>query len=305
MQRNYRIDVESDSTVRGDLTRNQQRMSEFLNATAQFASSMGPIIQQMPAATPAVVEIYASFSRNFRLGKQAEDALSTLSELAKSTAKQGQPPDPKAEAEQAKLQFEQEKAQQAMALEQEKFKFEQQKQAAQFEMDKAKSENDAALARAKAEADVELQRQMAAADVEMQREKHAADVAFQRDKHMTDVAIARDKQSSDERVMLEKVKSARVIGLSRKDGPAPDDASVEDAGVEDAIASMFQQQLALNSQSVQATQSLSQQLAQLAEHLNAPSEIVRGPDGRAVGVRKGGREMKLVRGPDGRAVGLH
>ncbi len=43
----------------------------------------------------------------------------------------------------------------------------------------------------------------------------------------------------------------------------------------------------------------------LAESINAPAEIVRDPQtGKAIGVRKGGAERKIIRGPDGRAMGL-
>src|SRR5262249_16825346 len=65
--RAYRIDVESDSTIRGDLTRNQQNMSLFLQGTAQFAQAM-----------PAVLEVYGAFARQFKLGKQAEDAIDSF-----------------------------------------------------------------------------------------------------------------------------------------------------------------------------------------------------------------------------------
>jgi hypothetical protein len=100
----YRIDVESDSTIRGDLTRNQQTMSLFLQGTAQFAGAMAPIVQQSPALLQPVMEIYAAFARNFKLGKQAEDALDNLADVARQAgAPSHEPPrDPKAEAAKAK-----------------------------------------------------------------------------------------------------------------------------------------------------------------------------------------------------------
>lgn len=103
--RTYRIDVESDSTIRGDLTRNQQTMATFLQGTAQFAAAMGPLVQQSPEALGPVMEIYASFARQFKLGKQAEDALAKVTDSLRGGAGQQQkPPDPKVQAEQAKAQ---------------------------------------------------------------------------------------------------------------------------------------------------------------------------------------------------------
>ena len=65
---------ESDSTVRADLTRSRQEMAEFLQGTAQF-SRRWPRLSAGPEAAGPLVEMYAAFSRQFNLGKQAEDAL--------------------------------------------------------------------------------------------------------------------------------------------------------------------------------------------------------------------------------------
>lgn len=49
---------------------------------------------------------------------------------------------------------------------------------------------------------------------------------------------------------------------------------------------------------------LQQQIAELVEHRDAPTEIVRGPDGRVAGIRKGKTEKQLIRDQQGRAVGV-
>lgn len=43
---------------------------------------------------------------------------------------------------------------------------------------------------------------------------------------------------------------------------------------------------------------------QLLQEAQSPAEIVRGPDGRAVGIKKGERVRSIQRGPDGRAMGI-
>lgn len=87
----YRIDVESDSTVRADLGKNRKEMGEFLQGTAQFFQTMAPIVQQAPTAAGPLAKMYASFARQFSLGKQAEDALEEFTSMAEETAKQPQP----------------------------------------------------------------------------------------------------------------------------------------------------------------------------------------------------------------------
>ena len=87
----FRIDVESDSTVRADLTDNRQEMAEFLSATGQFFNVMAPIITQMPASMPTVIEVYSSFARQYRLGRQAEQALDQFSEQSQEIGKSKSP----------------------------------------------------------------------------------------------------------------------------------------------------------------------------------------------------------------------
>lgn len=115
----YRIDVESDSTVRADLEKGRREMSEFLQGTAQFFSTMAPVVQQAPQAAGPVVEMYASFARQFNLGKQAEDSLDQLAEIAKAAA-QNPPPNPEAEAKKAELDAKMQGEQQKMQLEMQK-----------------------------------------------------------------------------------------------------------------------------------------------------------------------------------------
>ena len=100
----YRIDVESDSTVRADLTRMRGEMGNFLQGTAQFFGTMGPLVQQTPAAAGPVAQIYSSFARQFALGKQAEDAIDQLTQLAQQAA-ENPPPNPEAEAKKAEMEL--------------------------------------------------------------------------------------------------------------------------------------------------------------------------------------------------------
>lgn len=106
----YRIDIESDSTVRADATRNRQEMSEFLTGTANFFASMAPVVQQAPQIAGAVVDLYSAFARQFSLGKQAEDALESMVNVAKQAA-ENPPPNPQAEAMQAEMQMKQQEMQ--------------------------------------------------------------------------------------------------------------------------------------------------------------------------------------------------
>lgn len=142
INRSYRIDIESDSTIRGDMSRNQEMMGNFLQGTAQFAQAMGPLVQQNPAALKPVMEVYASFVRTFKLGKSAEDAIEKVIKAAESAGQSGPQEDPKAQAEQAKVQAEQQRIALQMQADQQKHQLEMEKMQAEAQRDLQKLDID-------------------------------------------------------------------------------------------------------------------------------------------------------------------
>ena len=91
----FRIDVESDSTVRGDLQRMRGEMAQFLQGTAQYMQTMTPIVQAAGAeAAVPMVQLYAAFARTHNLGRQGEDALDALITMAEQASQQSGQDDP-------------------------------------------------------------------------------------------------------------------------------------------------------------------------------------------------------------------
>lgn len=184
--RHYRVDVESDSTIRADLTKAKGEMAEFLNGTAQFFGTMAPLISEDPEAALPVAEIYNSFARHFKLGKQAEDALQELIEAARQrgTEKAETEDDPTPEQQEAimqmqlktqELQLKVAQAQTSAQLELAKLELEAQK--AFVEAQKAEFE-----ARAKAEELGIKREEVQIKDVEVQRKivKDAEEIELER-----------------------------------------------------------------------------------------------------------------------------
>ena len=130
----FRIDVETDSTIRADMVRSQETMNQFLQSTGQFASAMGGIIQVKPELMPVIIEIYTAFARKFKLGKQAEDALDQLQTQATEQEQQQEQPNPEqeqaareAQQEQQRFEMEMQINQQRMQADAHKMKIEQQR----------------------------------------------------------------------------------------------------------------------------------------------------------------------------------
>jgi len=197
--RGYRIDVENDSTIRADMTRNQEQMNTFLAGTAQFATSMGGLVQSAPqmaqAAMPVMVEVYTSFARRFKLGKQAEDALDKLSTLAQQSAQQPEKPDPEAEKRQAEMQMMQQKAQLDSETAKQKAAIEIQKMQAQMAHDQqmyALKEREMQMKLQTMERELQLKAQGAQLDAAVQTKKanlqaQTAEADFDRDQRRADM----------------------------------------------------------------------------------------------------------------------
>ncbi len=128
--RSFRIDIETDSTIRADQARSQEQMNLFLAGTGQFAAAMTGVVQLAPEMLPVITEVYTAFARKFKLGKQAEDALDGLAQMAPQMAEQAKqksqnnPESQKAQLEMQKMQqsaqIEGQKAQSQMQVEQAK-----------------------------------------------------------------------------------------------------------------------------------------------------------------------------------------
>lgn len=149
----YRIDVESDSTVRADLSRRKGEMGEFLNGTAQFFSTMAPLIQQDRQFAPLAAEIFGAFARQFNLGKQVEDALEQMTQMAKQAgqqpAQEGPTPEQLAlqaemQAKEAELALKREEMAAKAGIEREKLQIEVQKMQADLMLAREKLQMDAA-----------------------------------------------------------------------------------------------------------------------------------------------------------------
>ena len=242
-----RIDVESDSTVRADLENGRKEMGEFLNGTAQFFSSMAPIVAQAPQAAGPVVEMYSSFARQFNLGKQAEDALDQFAQIAKQAA-ENPPPNPEAEAMQAEQQAKQAEMQANMQVKGQEL------QIKQAEMQQKGQMGQAELALKEREIGLkEAELQLRAQEIAISRESATVDNGIKRG----DVVASLGGMGEQFAAMLAQAVGPIVQALQ--------------AQQEQGLAAIMQE-IQRGNQTVVAA-------------VTAPKEIVRDETGRAVGAR--------------------
>jgi len=235
--RGYRVDIETDSTVQADVARLKTNAAEFVQGFGGFIQAVGPAVQAGAMPMDVVADLLTAFARNFKLGRQAEDALERMSKIAAQPAPQQ---DQGAAAE----------AQRAAAEAQAKAQAEAQKQAAEAQ----RADRDFALA---------------------QRE----------------LALKEREQVFNEDLQMQQLKDAETARIeARKDALMPEREAVVQSNegalnqLAMALASLGQSLEAMQQQQTNTAQIQLQAMAQLAQAMTAPKRVVRGADGRAIGV---------------------
>jgi hypothetical protein len=160
----YRVDVESDSTVKADTQRIKGEMSEFMGGTGQYFSVMAPLVQTDPGMAKPVAQIYSAFARNWNLGKQAEDALEELTNMAEQAGKK-----PRPNPEQEKLKGEMALKQQQMQMDGQKMQADMQMKRETLQAEMAARERESQLKMAENAGDVQTKREIAQIDLQIKQ----------------------------------------------------------------------------------------------------------------------------------------
>lgn len=156
--RNYRIDIETDSTIAPDEQGEKQKRLEFLGAVGDFFMNALPMIQQAPALAPVIGQMLMFGVRAFRTGKELEGSLEQAMQALQQQVMQPQQqqPDPKMIEMQSKQQIEQAKLQ-----------MQAQKQQAETQIASERVYNERALKEMQIAGELQLKRERAQAELEL------------------------------------------------------------------------------------------------------------------------------------------
>jgi len=276
--KNFRIEVTSDSMIYQDEQAEKQNRIEFLGAVSSFMQTALPTAMQAPELTPLLMEMLKFGVTAFKAGKGMEGIIDETADKFREQAKQmeGQPKPPS--AEQQKMQMEMQMAQAKMQAEQQQAQMdsqlEQQKISMQIELEKAKQEYQAQENRLKFQ--LEDQRNMKEAEMQMELEKLKSTTENNKAILVTYLDNAT------------KLETAR-IGAGLDDGSAAYIESIEQAKIlqdQMGYSQMADHPLkpALD-QMQESNAQLTQMLAMLIDKMNQPKQVLRGPDGKIIGVQ--------------------
>ena len=112
--RNFRIDIETDSTIEQDADEDKQSRVQFIESISMFLEKGMMAAQMYPQMIPMLGKMILFGVRGFRVGRDLESSIEEFIDQtekdAKASAGQQKPPDPKVQAEQIKAQAEMQKA---------------------------------------------------------------------------------------------------------------------------------------------------------------------------------------------------
>lgn len=306
----FRIDIETNSTIKQDEEADKASRVEFVKAIGEYLANALPAAQQHPELAPFLMQGLQFLARGFPVGKDLEATLHVaMAKLEKAAANPPpQRPDPDMAKVQADAQLGQQKLQNDAQMQQQKLQGE-----AQLEQMKSQVEERTAQRKMEIEASVDQHRN----ELEAQRES----LRMANEQRMAEM-----KLSMQERIEIEKahIQAAASIEVARINAAADDGAAAEQREVAaegddmdtqkvieastkthtegqakaderhkqmmDAIGGMAKQHQAsmdaLAKAHSQAQQQGGDTTAQILKALTAEKELVRDPQtGKAIGVR--------------------
>lgn len=181
----FKIDIETDSTIKADEQQDQQARMEFLTAAGGFMQQSAEVAMQQPELMPLMVQMLLFGVRGFKVGKSIEGAFRTILQKVEKQASQPQPqkPDPEMEKIKAQQQSDQMRVQADQQADQAKMAADQQATATKLQSDKeiaaAKLQGDLMIEQMRIAADKEKTQMQIAADLEKTRMNTSVDMAKQ------------------------------------------------------------------------------------------------------------------------------
>jgi hypothetical protein len=283
--KNFRIEVTTDSMIYQDEQQEKQDRVEFLTAVSQFMQTALPVAQGVPELTPLLMEMLKFGVTAFKAGKGLEGLIDETADQFRQQAEQakGQPKPPT--PEQIKQQAEMQKMQMQMQIEQAKIQSDQQKMQMQAEMEQAKIQSQIEFERAKQE----YQSQENQLKFQLEDERNRQQMQMEMELEQTKM----DSQNNKELLLAylnnaAKIETTRITqGLDTGETAYADNVQ---------MANILQDQLGYSDmknhplqpaiENMQmSNQQLAQMLSMLLDKLSQPKTVVRGPDGKIVGVQ--------------------
>ena len=266
--RNFRIEVAADSLVQLDEAAMKRERTEFIGAFAGFLQQAMPVAQARPEMTPVLMEVMKFGVSAFKSSQQLEGVIDQALDQIKE--KMAQPQQPKPNPEMMKLQ-------------------------AQQQADQMRVQADMQVAQAKAQFEAQLQQAKLQADAQQ----------LQFTAQLESAKLEREQQMERFKAELDANTKIRVAQISHSASILPEDMDAQQQmhatlnqdlrgmieAMMNTVNNSHQQVMQSHNNSVGTMQEMlknqsdnTQVMKNVADLISAPKRIVRGPDGKAVGM---------------------
>jgi hypothetical protein len=270
--KNFRIEVTSDSMIYQDEQQEKADRMAFLQAVGGFMSQAVPMVQNTPELAPMALEMLKFGVTAFKAGKQLEGIIDETADKLRIMSQQSQgqpkPPPPEVMKMQMQMQIEQAKMQARQGEMQAQAQLEQAKLQGQMQLEKAKQEYQAQENQLKFQ--LEEQRNQMDREIEMK----VAQMKMMTERN-TQVLLAHINNGA-------KIEVAR-IGADESDGAM---AYMTEQDMAKSMESPMQPIAdAIGQGNMQMAQAISQLVQTINEQHSRPKTVVRGADGKIIGVQ--------------------
>ena len=263
--RNFRIEVDADSLVQLDEQQNKRDRVEFLTAFGGFMKEALPVGQQSPELVPMLVELIKFGIGGFKQAKPIEGVLDVALEQMKQ--KQAVPQQQKPDPEMIKLQ-------------------------AQQQADQMRMQADTQAAQAKMQADMQMTQAKAQADMQIEQMKMQHSAQLEQQKLQFESQLKNmEMQAAKEKAELEAATKIMVARIGANPGLDIPLIEAQQAASEKVTAELGENVRAAIDNMAQMHENMANmhgetmnRIGGVMQALAAPKRILRGPDGKAIGV---------------------
>jgi hypothetical protein len=257
--RSFRIQVAADSLVQLDENQNKQDRVEFMTAFSNFLREAVPAGQASPEMVPMLMDMIKFGIGGFKQARTIEGSIdAALQKMAEASAQKAQNPPPNPEM--LKAQAAEKTAQMKVQAD---VQSQQARAQADMQIEQMKMQMEAQLETQRQQHDAQLKMQELAAKEQYERWKTELDAA-------TKIMVARIGANPGMDIPMIEAQQAAADTITKELGDNVRMAMDQMTNAQNNMANMHSESM--------------QRLHDVLRAANAPKRIVRGPDGRAMGV---------------------
>lgn len=294
MQRSYRIDIETNSTIIPEATEDKQNMNEALTALSTFVEKSLPVVQAGLLPFEGFKAILLKISRQFQFGEEIQDELKGM-----------QAPPPPAAPVDNSMQIKQMELQAKQASDQMK---------AQADAAKVQSDKETAQGQAMLQANIEKMHQQdvqgqAMLDVQLEKMRLENDKLLEIMRIASAEKTAKYQSDLDARTKIELVtmqnqcaiKQAAINANTNINEDAVNDFD-NDGNLQPKQSIMDKMLVAITEMNQRTEDQLKSAIEAMALIQSAPKNVIRDMQGRPVGIESAFQTQTIVRNSDGNII---